>query len=358
MIGKRPPNTSMRTLVHAKAIALLLLCMLPFHVPAQSNQQTPLFSDDAPLALRLNISIRELRKVTNDSTYMDQVQLHFQDQSGVWDSIKVQLRTRGHFRLKECFFPPLRIKIKKKQARGTVFEGNKALKLVLPCYRGGNSNAYIVKEFLCYKLFETVTPYTFSTRLVELDLRDESGNKTKNHQLTAFLIEDDDLVAARFGAKVRHGQTLHPLALHDTSAIRHDLFQYLISNIDWSTTHLHNEKIMLLEDPMRYVPLAYDFDQSGFVDAPYAVVRPEFGMSDVHDRVYRGFCRKDTSVVQFVRRQFLQQEEVIFEVIDSYKNRLEKKDFNSIHQFVSDFFEIMKSDKQFQSHILDNCRTR
>lgn len=324
---------------------------------AQKPEFSALFTEDTPLNIKLNISIRDLRRETNDSTYMEDVFLHYEKESGIWDSIRVEIRTRGHFRLDKCFFPPLRVKIKKNDAKGTIFEGNKALKLVLPCDKGGSSNGLIVKEFLCYKVYENITPYTFSTRLVNIDFWDATGKKAKNYQFNGFFIEDDDLVADRFNAEVKDNLKLHPLALHDTSAIRHDLFQYFIANVDWSTTYMHNEKIILTKDPIRYIPLTYDFDMSGFVNAYYAVVNPNFDMNNVRDRVYRGFCRKDDRVILFVRNQFIQQEKPIFDVMEKYKDMLDERDYASLEKFVLDFFEVMKSDKLFQSEILDKCRT-
>ena len=52
------------------------------------------------------------------------------------------------------------------------------------------------------------------------------------------------------------------------------MFQYMIANTDWSTTFLHNAKLIQLNDTKKYIPLAYDFDMAGFVDAPYAVADP------------------------------------------------------------------------------------
>lgn len=336
---------------------IYLLTSLEISVFAQKPGPSPLFSDDTPLDIRLNISLKDIRKETNDTTYMDGLQLHYTDEAGHWDSIPVKIRTRGHFRLNECFFPPLRIKIKKDDAEGTLFEGNKALKLVLPCHKAGDNNQLVIKEFMCYKIYEKITPYTFSTRLVNIDFWDTRGKNPKNYQLAGFLIEDDDLVAERYGGSIKESLNLHPLALHDTSTIRHDFFQYLIANIDWSTTYMHNTKIILATDPIRYIPLTYDFDMSGFVDAPYATVNPEFDMQNVRDRVYRGFCRSNNNIVYYVRDQYIEQEKSVLETIQKYQPMLDEREYESLLGFVNAFFEIMKSDKLFELEIINKCRT-
>lgn len=337
------------------AVGILLSTL--FSMPSQAQETTPLFMSNEPLNIRLSLSLKELKRNTNDSTYVDHV-LYYEKESGVWDSIKVELRTRGEFRLRECYFPPIRIKIKKKVAKGTLFEGNKSLKLVVPCKKTKDANGLVLKEFMCYKIYETITPYTFSTRLVNLDFWESSGKNERNYKLTGFFLEDDDLVAKRHHAKIKKDIQLHPLTLHDTTAIRYDFFQYFIANIDWSTAFLHNAKIMQTEEPKRSIPLTYDFDQSGFVDAPYAILNPEFEMTNVKDRIYRGFCRPDNSVIMHVRDQFIGLEGKVFEIIGIYQNDLDKKEYNSLERFVSDFYKIMKNDKLFEMEILNKCRLK
>lgn len=341
-----------------KSILLLLIGVLNTAVVfGQKPDVTPLFASETPLSIRLKLSLKEIKKETNDSTYMDGM-LSYEKAKGVWDSLKVSLRVRGEFRLKECYFSPIRLKIKKSDAKGTIFEGNKALKLVMPCKKSKDNNSLIVKEFMCYKIYDLITPYAFNTRLVDLDFWEQSGKKESNYQLTGFFIEDDDLVAERHNAEVKDKLTLHPLALHDTTAVRHDLFQYFIANIDWSTTFLHNAKIIQTREPFRNIPLTYDFDQSGFVDAPYAVLNPEFDMTDVKNRVFRGFCRDKDDLFQYVRNQFIAEEGEIGNVLAKYQTMLTDKEFSSLQRFVSDFFVIMKDDKKFTAEVIDKCRTK
>ena len=89
------------------------------------------------------------------------------------------------------------IKIEKKQAAGTLFKGNKKLKLVLPCNRQSGSNDLILREYICYKLCEAITPYAFKTRLVNVNMTELRGKKNKNFQLKGILIEDIEKAAKR-----------------------------------------------------------------------------------------------------------------------------------------------------------------
>ena len=60
------------------------------------------------------------------------------------------------------------------------------------------------------------------------------------------------------------------------------IFQYLVGNGDWSHTHFHNVKLMRVG--FEYFPVPYDFDFTGFVDAPYATPPEGSGLDGVRDR--------------------------------------------------------------------------
>lgn len=339
-----------------KKIFLFIFCgFLLGNVYGQKSDVTPLFQGDQALDLKLKISIKDIKKKTNDSTYLPSA-FYMKNATGGWDSIKVQVRARGIFRRKNCYFAPIRVKIDKKDAKGTLFEGNKSLKLVMPCQNNDGKNALVMREFIAYKMYEQLTPYYFNTRLINLDFTEAEAKKSKSYQLTAFFIEDDDVVAKRHHAKIMEKLNLHPKGLNDTSALKHDFFQYMISNIDWSTTFLHNAKVMFRE-PRTYIPLAYDFDMSGFVNPPYAEVNADMGQTSLRDRLYRGFCRAEGPTRE-VRRQYLEAEPKVMGVLASYEKAVGPKEYNDMKQFVGEFYKFLKDDKQFKQVILDGCRTK
>ncbi|MDZ4716625.1 MAG: hypothetical protein SH819_14260 [Cytophagales bacterium] len=323
---------------------------------AQKDSVTPLFQDQQPLSLKITTSLKDIKKKTNDSTYLP-AHLYLKNASGGWDSIKIDIRARGIFRRKNCYFAPIRIKVSKEHAKGTILEGNKNLKLVMPCQNNNSKNELVVKEFICYKMFEKLSPYYFSTRMVNLDFTEDDGKKPKNHQLTAFLIEDDDLVAKRHHAKVMENMNLHPLRLNDTTAIKHDLFQYMIGNTDWSTTFLHNSKVMF-QEPNKYIPLAYDFDMTGFVDPPYGQANAQLGLTSLRERLYRGFCRANEGPIQAVRKQFLAAEPEVIQVMAKFEKDFQPRDYGNMKKYVEEFFAILKSDSDFKEKIIDGCRKK
>lgn len=321
-------------------------------INADAQTVPVLFHENKALSLDFTISLRDVRKNLVDSVYFP-ASLRYQTAEGRWDSLPVGVRARGNFRRENCYYPPLRIKIKKSDAANTIFAGNKNLKLVLPCQTSKDANYLILKEYLGYKLYEPQTRYIFHTRLVNVTLRERQGKQIKTHQLVGFLIEDDDLVADRFDGKIRE-TTLHPLQLEDTTAITHDFFQYMISNTDWSSVTSHNVKVLQLK-PARYIPLAYDFDMSGLVNAPYAKPSELTGQNTVRDRVYRGFCRNER-VVSYVRQRYLDKETEVNAVISDHASYFSEKQLSDIRSFIGEFFSTLKNDRLYKVAFIDHCR--
>ena len=86
-----------------------------------------LFSNNTPLRIQLNYSNKQLNLKTNDSTFIE-TQLFYFD-NGKKGEINVSLRARGNFRRKNCFFTPIKMKIKKRASEQTIFSGNTSLKI-------------------------------------------------------------------------------------------------------------------------------------------------------------------------------------------------------------------------------------
>lgn len=333
-------------------IVALVLCSL-CNLNAQSNDITPLFSQEKPLDIKLRFSVKDVKAIKVDTVYTASV-LHFKTGDS-WDSIKVDIRARGNFRRANCYFPPLRVKIKKDDAKGTVFEGNKSLKLVLPCKSAKEGNL-IYREYVCYQMYEPITKYTFNTRLVNISFTDLSNKKMVNVAVPGFFIEDDDIVAKRHNGEVVE-RKINPLMLADSMSVRHDIFQYMIGNTDWSTAFGHNAKLIQLNSNRKLIPLTYDFDMAGFVDAPYAEVNETLGIASVKDRLYRGFCRPEP-LVQAIRQEYIANEKAIMGAIEVNQSLFDPKEYVGMTKFMGDFFNTLKDNGKFKSNVIDVCRTK
>ena len=317
-----------------------------------------LFQDKYPLSLQLQFSTKDIKKNTNDSTYINST-LFIKNEESTWDSLKIKLRARGNHRRKNCYYVPLKLKLKKKVSRGTIFEGNTKLKLVLPCLLERDNDDLVLKEYMAYQLYELISPNHFKTRLANIEFNEEKGNRIKKHKLKAILLEDIDHVAKRHKGQALK-RKVHPLQQDDFSSIQNSFFQYLIGNTDFSTRGEHNQKLLYIDK--KYVSIPYDFDMSGLVNASYASIS---GMENIKgtittvtQRVYKGY-KRDDQLLQEVRQKYIASKDEIYMVMDNLKEHFQNPIlFVKAKDFVLDFFEIMEDDKKFKKNIMDSRRSR
>lgn len=345
---------------------ILLAYCLCFHVivaqtgasDSDSKHLTRLFESEEILNLKLQYSNKELNKNTNDSTYLE-AKLTFQLDDGSWKELESKLKARGNFRRKNCYFPPAKFKFKKSIIKGTLFEGNKKLKLILPCLLQNSANDDLVKEFMAYKLFEVISPYHFKTRIVQIDFAEIRGKKIKSHTLKGVLREDDEMVAKRFDGNVLE-RFVHPLQQDAQTSITNAFFQYMIGNTDYSTAYQHNQKLLFIGKTTICLP--FDFDMSGLVDASYAVVSQVQGevlqITDVKQRMYRGFERNH-QIYDSVRQHYLSNKKTLMAVVDSMQPHFEsQKEFATARRYISSFFDILEDDKKYKNEIIAQARIK
>ncbi|SDR85122.1 hypothetical protein [Christiangramia echinicola] len=348
-----------------RAILLFLIPTLFFHImSSQDNHEnfpvslSELFLDEEIMNISLSYSNKDMKKDTNDSTYIH-TYLKFEVDELQWDSLEVRLRKRGNFRLKNCSYAPLKVKIKKKEANKTPFEGHKNLKLVLPCLIQRDMNDNVLKEYLAYKLYEVISPYHFKTKLVELNYEELRGNKIKLHEIKAFFIEDDKHVAERIGGKVLKSN-IHPLNHMARESVRNSFFQFMIGNTDFSNAYQHNSKLIFREGEI--IPVPYDFDMAGIVNTSYATVsqinNEMLSIDKVTQRMYRGFQR-EPKLFHEVRLEFLNHRPALLKVIQDCELLFEDdKEYFSMLLFIEGFFEILMNEEKFENEILAMARRK
>jgi hypothetical protein len=343
-------------------LALFILCHASYSQDvAETDAQlevTELFASESILPIKLSYSNKDVNKETNDSTYI-KTELSYLESDGNWRTFPVDIRARGNFRRKNCYFVPIKMKIDKKVSEGTLFEGNKSLKLVMPCLLQKNTNDNIVKEYMAYKLFEVISPYHFKTKMLAIDLEEQRNKKIIPHAIKGFFIEDDKKVAAR-----HHGNVLerfvHPLQQDAVASVQNAIFQYMIGNTDYSTAYQHNGKLLFIDK--RTIPLPYDFDMAGLINASYSVVSQIQGetleINKVTDRIYRGF-KRDDQVLRQVRQEFLDNKPRMMAVVDGLQSNFDDpKEFATARKFIADFFVIIEDDAMFKKEIVDRGRTK
>ena len=323
-----------------------------------SREVSPLFKKEKLLKFSLHYSKTNMLSLTNDSTYLKSKMVYqFQEEDP--NTVAIELRARGNYRKKNCYYLPLKLKIDKSISKGTPFEEDKKLKLVLPCLKSNKANDHVIKELLAYKIYELLSPYYFQARMVSIALEEDTGKKKIDHDLMGILIQDDKNLAHDYRGKIIK-RRIHPKNQDAVSSARNALFQYMIGNTDYSTAYQHNEKLFYLDD--KIVPVPYDFDMSGLVNTSYAVVsaikNKPLPIEKVTDRLFIGFER-DEAVFQEVRNDFLAKETLVFEMMDQH-NKLFKdpRELEEAKNFLAGFYKLLKDDKKFENRIIKKARTK
>ncbi len=313
------------------------------------------FDSNEPLGVRLSYVSEEILKISNDSTYIG-CELSYLE-GDEWKNLEAEIRIRGGFRRTYCFFTPLKLKVSQESSVGTPFEKDRKAKLVLPCLKSKKADDNLLKELMGYKIFEVLSPYHFKTRLLDVELKWIRKNKTDVHHLMGFMIQDDESFS-RWNEAKEIERFMDYQALNEKYRVINALFQYMIGNTDFSTVYLHNEKLFYVNDMI--VPVPYDFDMSGLVDASYAVVsqvkNEVLPIDQVTKRLYRGF-QADHQTLEEVRSLFLEKEKEVSAAIESLKAYFkDPKEYDLARTYIEGFYEILKDDKKFSKRIADKGR--
>jgi hypothetical protein len=276
-----------------RGAAAMLLLAAPAALPqaaapaADSAELPPLYASQAPLAVTFTADLRRLRSDKDTNAPWRRGTIAYASDTGRI-VVPVMARTRGIWRLKNCSFPPLRLNFAGKDVKGTVFQHLGKPKLVNYCRDTDPYEQYILQELQLYRVYQLLTPVSYRVRLLRIAYVDEGSGKTEATRY-AFIAEDPDQLAKRLGGTVlkTKGATAGDLE-PEPQALAY-LFQFMIGNTDFSFNGLHNTQLVGTNDG-RILPLAYDFDYAGAVNAVYAVPDPSLRISRVRDRVFRGYC--------------------------------------------------------------------
>jgi hypothetical protein len=270
--------------------ALLLALVL---AAAPQGAPAPLFSSDEPLKLTLTADFSALKHDRRGEPSEHPGTLVWYREGADSVALDVRLRTRGHFRRDpaNCSFPPLRVDFKKAKVDGTVFQGQDKLKLVVPCKPNLTAyEQYVLREYLLYRVYATITDMSFKVRLARITFMDSSGGSDPFTRFT-FFIESDAAMAARVQGRlldIPDGKIIRANVLSPAVSTRVAVFEYMIGNTDWADARIHNVASLLVASRVASVP--YDFDFSGAVQAPYATPAPGLPIANVRQRYYQGWC--------------------------------------------------------------------
>lgn len=276
----------------------LLLC-----APALAKPPRPLFADDMMLELTIRAPVRTLVRNRADTETAVAGTLVVHGAAG--ESLPITLGLRGNRRrdAATCTFPPLSIGFPEKPGKTSLFSGQKQLKLVTHCRAAPAFQQHVLLEYAAYRIYGAMTDASFRARLATISYEDGDGKPITSR--VGFLLEPIDDVARRAGQRsYRSREKLGVAQFDPAAATRMALFQEMIGNLDWSMTAgppgdlcCHNNRAIAAKGQSAgLVPVPYDFDYSGLVNAPYAVPPAIYRLANVRQRRFRGFCRHNAAI--------------------------------------------------------------
>lgn len=285
-----------------------------------------LFESDEILNIKLRFDISAYKKNRSDTSELDALLTYYLSQT---DSVekKIRIRARGNMRRSYCDMPPIRLNFKESRSLHDEFVNIDKIKMVTQCKVG--SEETLLREYLCYKLFNQLSDNSFRVRLARVTYIN-TARKNKSQVEYAFLIEPTDILCKRLGMiEIKDVKTSQKVMKYDMMD-RLAIFNYMIGNTDWSVPIFHNvlvmkQNVLPLTDMLSIIP--FDFDQAGLVDAEYAAPFEGLGIKSVKERRYLGICR-DEATFTAALKEFADKKEDFYRTINEFpylSNRVKKE---------------------------------
>jgi len=331
-----------------------LILLLLFHFPSGKSwcndlDQSYLFDIKSSVELSIKADISHL--INNREVQELPAKVVFS-----YDNTKLELNgtveVRGNFRRdpKNCDFPPLRLRFKDSEIKGTVLDGNHNLKIVTHCKDKSNQFLqFIAKELTTYQIYNLISPYSLKVKMVNITYIDEQ-NDLKTILNEAFLIEDIDRLAEDHNMKEYEGN-LSDEEVDQDILLQLSVFQFMIGNTDWIIPLSKNLKF--ITDGEVYIPVPYDFDYTAIVGTNYNIgggisylVPPE--------RKFKGPCY-DTSTLAAEFEEFKDKRESILNLV-STSPLLKAASKKNMKNYIDEFFEIIGSEEKIGEYFQINCK--
>lgn len=303
----------------------------------------------------LTANYGRLRKDRGDDSPWRWGSLSYTGADGKTVTLPTKVKTRGIWRRKNCSLPPLRLNFEHKDVKGTLFEGQDKPKLVVHCRDSDEEDQYRLKELLAYRIYNQVTPLSHRARLAKVQYVDSASGKPVAQRYAIFL-ESVDEMAARLHGTILKQQGATPDDIDQDEDALFGMFEYMIGNTDFAVVALHNVELLSRDTSVNAI--AHDFDWSGLVDARYAVPDPRVGVKRVRDRVYRGFCVPEPSMMRAVARFNEVKPQIYALLTDSIGALMGKDERNDSRDYFDSFYQTINEPRALKREILEACLGR
>jgi hypothetical protein len=326
-----------------------------------------LFESDSILELVMPVNFSTLCRPSLDPEcdYTPTV-FKYRDVSGNDHTIPISIRRRDGWRARQtnCQVPTLFVQFSEEDAVDTPFEGQQFLALTSHCGKGvipenvpsrrlqDEFESYVITEYLGYRLNNLFTDVSLRARLVRITYTNVD-NPRDDFTHYAFFTEHFESLAKRLHAELLPTESFDPEKLDVHAADQMALFQYMIGNTDWSI--IDQENIILLQFPEgKQVPVLYDLDLSGLVNAYYATPSAPLPIKSVKQRYYLGFCHPESDWISLFRQFNSRKRDVMAVLADT--PGLGRGDQRVAGVYLESFFRILGSPKSRENAIVNACQ--
>lgn len=313
-----------------------------------------LFDLEEPLYLTMEFDVKTFQRTRRKEKYQPaKMTCIVNDTFQVTHPVRV--KARGIYRRDNCTVPPFWLNIRYSGIEADELKDIRKMKMVIRCRSAQQYSDYVLREYLVYRIYNLISPYSFKTRLVRLRFID-TGRKNKMTESWAFLIEPNDLLAARLMARVVKSNMLSMRTVNRDIMDQVAMFQYMIGNGDYSVTGRHNLKILALSStgPVGFIPVPYDFDYTGLVNTHYAIPGETLGIESVRERYFLGPCRSEMSHMATISGLEVFREK-IFELINEFEF-LDEDAKLDMTAYIGEFFFQASREKFIEREIATTCR--
>lgn len=356
------------------ARALPLFCLLALAGPLAASPAVDagrapplLFESDDVLEITLPLHFKDLCRPREDEACdFIPTTLSYPAPGGEHVTLAVEIKVRGGWRslTVNCSAPLLWIRFDAAKTGGTPFAGQELLPLTTHCGQGLSLEAmqnrppktaweqYLLREYLAQRVYGLFTEASLRSRLIRVHYPDPD-KPSRIVRSFAFLTEHFDSMAARIDAERLERGSFDHEKLDNRAADILALYQFMIGNTDWSIVRERN--IILVRMPGGLlVPVPYDFDMSGLVNAHYAGPAPGLPIEAVRERHFLGFCHPQADWDSLFR-YFTTRREAVLELVGQVPG-LDEYSSESSRRYLERFFDVLDSPEARSGEIIEACK--
>jgi hypothetical protein len=215
---------------------------------------------------------------------------------------------------------------------------------------------YILQEYQLYRVYQLLTPVSHSARLLKFVYADSADGKVRARRY-GFIMEAPGALAARLGGKILEQKGAQPGDLDSFQDALFGVFQYFIGNTDFSEGGLHNVELFFNNEGTA-MPVAYDFDFAGAVNARYAVPDSSLRIPNVRQRLFRGYCT-DSYEYDKVFALFNEKKPQIYALYsDSIGKLMDRGTVKETLRYFDEFYDTIGDRRSAKRSIIESCLGR